>query len=148
MSEALDPVAFAAKFNLWKRGTMLEAHGTRFLRAGEGQAVAQLDFKPELAQLTGRFHAGALIALADEAATAAALWEVDPSGELDPQRFPLTFQLSANLLRNTDRGTLTAEAQLVHRGRTTLVAQVRVSDDQGRLLALVTATLLVPQAGR
>ena len=58
--------------------------------------------------------------------------------------FPLTLQLSVNLIRNTDRGVLTAEAEIVHRGRTTLIVDVRVTDDQGKLVAKLTATLLAP----
>ena len=144
MQAPLDPTAFAAKFNEWKRGTMIEAHGTHFITAGEGRAVAQLDFKPALAQLTGLFHAGAIIALADETATAAAMWETNPTGELTPELFPLTLQLSVNLLRNTNRGTLTAEALVVHRGRTTIVVEVKVTDAQARLIAALVATLLAP----
>lgn len=140
----LDPAAFARKLNEWARGTMIGAHGTRFLSAGEGRARSELAFKPELTQLTGRFHAGAIIAFADETATAAAMWETNPTGELRPELFPLTVQLSANLVGNADRGTLTAEAAIVHRGRTTLVVQVTVRDDRGKLVALVTATQLAP----
>jgi uncharacterized protein (TIGR00369 family) len=144
MQAPLDPAAFAAKFNEWKRGTMIEAHGTHFITAGQGRAVAQLDFKPALTQLTGLFHAGAIIALADETATAAAMWETNPTGELRPELFPLTLQLSVNLLRNTNRGTLTAEALVVHRGRTTIVVEVKVTDAQERLIAALVATLLAP----
>jgi uncharacterized protein (TIGR00369 family) len=137
-------MAFAAKFNDWKRGTMIEAHGTRFITAGQGRAVSQLAFKPELTQLTGLFHAGAIIALADETATAAAMWETNPTGEFTPELFPLTLQLSVNLIRNTNRGILTAEAQIVHRGRTTIVVEVKVTDEQARLVATLVATLLAP----
>lgn len=37
------PDEFARKINEWARATMIESHGTRFLTAGEGRAVAQLD---------------------------------------------------------------------------------------------------------
>ena len=144
MPTPLDPAAFAAKFNEWKHGTMIASHGTHFLTAGQGRAVAQLPFKPALSQLTGLFHAGAIIALADETATAAAMWELNPTGELTPELFPLTLQLSVNLIRNTNHGTLTAEAQVMHRGRTTIVVDVKVTDDQQRLIAAVVATLLAP----
>jgi len=143
----MTPEAYAARIGEWARGTMIERHGTRFVSAGQGRAVARLDFARELSQLTGLFHAGAIVALADETATAAAMWETNPTAEFRPERFPLTLQLSVNLIRNTDRGTLTAEAEIVHRGRTTLVVDVRVTDDRQRLVAKLTATLLVPGTG-
>jgi 1,4-dihydroxy-2-naphthoyl-CoA hydrolase len=140
----MTPEEFAQKINEWARGTMIADHGTRFLSVGEGRARTQLAFKPTLTQLTGLFHAGAIIALADETATAAAMWETNPTGEFRPELFPLTLQLSVNLIRNTNRGILTAEAEVVHRGRTTLVVDTRVVDDHGKLVAKVTATLLAP----
>jgi uncharacterized protein (TIGR00369 family) len=85
--------------------------------------VARLDFKPERTQLAGLFHAGAIIALADETATAAAMGEIDPTGEFRPELFPLTLQMSANVIRNTNQGTLVAEAEAVHRGRMIMPAE-------------------------
>ncbi|PYN75471.1 MAG: hypothetical protein DMD96_27890 [Candidatus Rokuibacteriota bacterium] len=143
---AVTPEEFLKKLSAWARGTMIESHGTRFVSVGPGRAVAELDFKPTLAQLTGRFHAGAIVAFADETATCAAMWETNPSGVLRPELFPLTLQLSVNLIRNTDQGTLTAEAQIVHRGRTTLVVEVQVFDDRRRLIAKLAATQLAPAA--
>ena len=140
----MTPEEFAQQINGWARGTMIENHGTRFISAGEGRAMTQLVFKPSLTQLTGLFHAGAIIAVADEAATAAAMWETNPTAEFRPELFPLTLQLSVNLLRNTNQGTLTAEAEVIHRGHTTLVVDVRVRDEQQKLIAKLTATLLKP----
>ena len=143
----ITPDEFVRKLNTeWSRGTMIESHGTRFVSVGPQRAVARLDFKPSLTQLTGLFHAGAIIAFADETATAAAMWETNPSGELRPELFPLTLQLSANLIRNTKRGTLTAEAEIVHRGCTTLIVEVTVLDDERRLIARLVATQLAPAA--
>lgn len=126
-------------------GTMLASHGTRFLEVSPDRALLTLDHKPELTQLTGLFHAGAIIALADEACTALAAAHTMREG-WDPKRFPLTVQLSANLIGNTDRGRIVAEAVPLHRGRTTAVVQSTVKDDAGRLLAAVTATLVLPSA--
>src|SRR5713226_2891569 len=123
--------------------TMLAFNGTRFVQVSAERAVLELDFKPELTQMTGLFHAGAIISLADEACTALASAHAMTDG-WDPTRFPLTVQLSANLMRNTSRGRLVAEARAVHKGRTTVVVQSTVKDDTGRLLATVTATQIVP----
>jgi 1,4-dihydroxy-2-naphthoyl-CoA hydrolase len=136
---------WAEEFNQRIGGTMIASHGTRFLRVSAERAVLELDFKPELTQMTGLFHAGAIISLADEACTALASAHTMGHGGWDPERFPLTVQLSANLIRNGSRGTLTAEALPIHKGRTTAVIQSTVKDDQGRLLATVTATQILPR---
>ena len=59
---------------------------------------------------------------------------------------PLTPQLSVNLIRNTGPGTLTGEAHIGHRGRTTLVVEVDVFDDRRRLIAKLATTQLAPAA--
>lgn len=144
---SMTPEEYARKITEWGRSTMIGSHGTRFVSAGQGRARAELDFKPELTQLTGLFHAGAIVSFADEAATAAAMWETNPTAELRPELFPLTIQLSVNLVRSAKGGTLVAEAEIVHRGRTMFVVDVRVVDGEGRLVAKLTATQLVPGAG-
>jgi uncharacterized protein (TIGR00369 family) len=135
---------WAEEFNRRSAGTMLAAHGTRFVDVSGERAVLELRFKPELTQLTGLFHAGAIISLADEACTSLAAAHAMGEGGWDPARFPLTVQLSANLIRNTNRGKITAEAIPIHKGRTTVVVQSTVKDEEGRLLAVVTATQIVP----
>lgn len=47
LTATMKPAEFAEKVNEWARGTIIASHGTRFVAAGEGRAVARLDFKPE-----------------------------------------------------------------------------------------------------
>jgi len=142
-SEPLDPKIAAQRLNARAKGTNVEARGTRFLEISTDRAIAELPFRRDLAQLTGLFHGGVILSLADETATACALATVMPDDEWDPEKFPLTIQLSANLIRNTNAGKLIAEAIPLHKGRTSMVLQTTVRDDQGRVIAIVTATLLV-----
>ena len=135
---------WASEFTARIAGTMIAAHETRFVEITAERAVLELDFKPGLSQMTGVFHAGAIISLADEACTALAAAHAMGDGGWNPARFPLTVQLSANLLRNTNRGTLRAEATAVHKGRTTVVVKSTVTDSEGRLIATVTTTHIVP----
>lgn len=138
-----DPQTAAERLNKRAKGTNIEARGTRFLEVSGERAVAELAFRPDLAQLTGVFHAGVILSLADEAATACSMHAVMPDGTWDPGKFPLTIQLSANLLRNTNAGKLIAEAVPLHQGRTSMVIQATVRDEAGRVVAVVTATQLV-----
>jgi 1,4-dihydroxy-2-naphthoyl-CoA hydrolase len=142
-AHAIDPKIAAQRLNERAQGTNIAARGTRFVEVSAERAVAELAFRPDLAQLTGLFHGGVILSLADETATACALATVMPDGVWDPAKFPLTIQLSANLIRNTDTGKLIAEAIPVHRGRTSMVMQTTVRDEQRRVMAVVTATLLI-----
>lgn len=117
--------------------------GIRVVEATAERAVAEMDFRPEVQQLTGLFHTGAILSLADSAATLGSMRVVDPSGEMPAGRFPLAVQLSANLISNTGSGTITAEARPLHRGRTMIVMETEVRDATGRKLAVVTTTHLV-----
>jgi len=141
--DPIDPKTAAERLNERAKGTNVEARGTRFLEVSAERAVAELAFRPDLAQLTGLFHGGVILSLADETATACSVASVMPDGTWDPAKFPLTIQLSANLIRNTNTGKLIAEAVPLHRGRTSMVIQTTVRDEQGRVMALITATLLV-----
>jgi uncharacterized protein (TIGR00369 family) len=138
---------WAAEFNRRAAGSMIADHGTNFRTVTAERTVLELAFKPSLTQLTGIFHAGAIIALADEACTALAAAHAMREGGWDAAKFPLTVQLSANLIRNTNRGTITAEATPLHRGRTTAVVRTEVRDQDAKLLAVITATLVLPSAG-
>lgn len=141
--DPMDPKIAAERLNERAKGTNVEARGTHFLEVSAERAVAELAFRPDLAQLTGLFHGGVILSLADETATACSVASVMPDGAWDPAKFPLTIQLSANLIRNTNTGKLIAEAVPLHRGRTSMVMQTTVRDEQGRVMAVITATLLV-----
>lgn len=105
-----------------------------------GRCVATIEVRRDLTQPLGVLHGGAIVALADTTATYAASTVTDPDATLAAETFPLTIQMSVNLLRNTDHGTITAEARVVHGGRSTQVISTEVRDDRGRLLAVVTTT--------
>ncbi|MGH8013173.1 MAG: PaaI family thioesterase [Candidatus Binataceae bacterium] len=118
--------------------------GISLLSAGGGRACAKLNISPAVMQPTGLYHAGAIVSLADTTATSACLAETNPNGEPRADLFPLAIQISSNLVRNTNEGGLTADAEIIHRGRTTMVVNVRVADERGRLVANTVVTLLAP----
>lgn len=117
--------------------------GIRQIVADAEHTVCELDFRPELQQLTGVFHTGAILALADSTATWGAMRANQPDGQVAAEQFPLAVQLSVSLLRNTGEGTITAEARPIHRGRTMIVMETEVRDSRDRRLAVVTTTHLI-----
>src|SRR5438093_7955656 len=88
------------------RGTFIELVGLRLLEATGERAVAEMPFAPQLQQLTGVFHAGALITLADTTATVACMYWSNGTPDGSAEQFPFTIQLSTNFIRNTNQGTV------------------------------------------
>jgi 1,4-dihydroxy-2-naphthoyl-CoA hydrolase len=80
----------------------------------------------------GVLHGGYLMTLADAAAATLAYLN------LPPGTTTATIEAKTNFLAAVREGTVTARAELVHAGRRTIVVQVDVTDDDGRL---VTRTL-------
>ncbi len=130
----------------WKRGlaesggNVILALGLRPIEATDEHVKMEMPYGPNVRQGTGVFAAGALIQLADVAATMVCFRAIDPTGERDDVPFPLSVQISSNLLRNTDKGTATTTSRIVHKGRTMMVVGSDIHDDDGRLLATVTTT--------
>jgi len=125
-------------------GTLIETLGIQLTAAEGGRASGEMEFRPELRQLTGLFHAGAILSLADTVATSAAISALSADGDLDLKLFPLAIQISANLIGNARKGKLLAEARTIHAGRSTIVVETRVTDSLGKSVAVTTTTLLVP----
>ncbi|MDP2674729.1 MAG: PaaI family thioesterase [Dehalococcoidia bacterium] len=136
-------------FEDWKRrlgesgGNIILALGLRPMEESAERVVMEMPYGPNVRQGTGVFAAGALIQLADVAATMACFHAMDPSRTRTDLPFPLAVQISANLMRNTDNGKAIAEAKVVHKGRTMMVVESSVRDDDGRLLAKVNSTHIV-----
>ena len=137
----------------WKRGldesggNVILALGLRPLEADEHHAVMEMPHGPNVRQGTGVFATGALIQLADVAATMVCFRAMDPTRGDPSTPFPVAVQVSANLLRNTDRGKAIAESRVVHKGRTIMVVESKVRDEEGLLLAIVNSTHFVGRRG-
>jgi hypothetical protein len=58
--DPMDPKIAAERLNERAKGTNVEARGTRFVEVSAERTVAELAFRPDLAQLTGLFHGGTL----------------------------------------------------------------------------------------
>ncbi len=138
-------------FESWQQGleesggNVILALGLRPIEASGERVVMEMPMGPNVRQGTGVFAAGALIQLADVAATMVCQRAIDPNRERDDLPFPLSVQISSNLLRNTSNGKATTTSRLVHKGRTMIVVGSDIHDDDGRLLATVTSTHVMLQ---
>jgi uncharacterized protein (TIGR00369 family) len=120
-------------------GNIIAAMRMRMVEESAERVVMEMPISGGVIQGTGVFAAGALMQLADVAATVICQRASGSTPE-DPKPFPLSVQISMNLLRNVDRGKVISESRIVHGGRTLTVVESKVRDEAGRLLCVVTST--------
>jgi uncharacterized protein (TIGR00369 family) len=131
-------------------GNVIAYHRMRIVEDGDDYQIMEMDYHPGARQGTGVYASGIMMQLADVAATGVCFGHMRknaPEGTTDFP-FPLAVQISVNLFRNTDHGKIRAEARLTHGGRMMMVVDSTVKDEDGRLLAKVTTTHLVPPQRR
>lgn len=117
-----------------------EAIGIEAYEAGREWARARVSVTDRVRQEHGVVHGGAYSALAESICSRATSATVRPARALGQSN-------SASFLRPISAGHLNAEARARHRGRTTWLWDVEVTDDEGRLCALVRVTIAVRDAG-
>jgi uncharacterized protein (TIGR00369 family) len=115
--------------------------GIELESAGPERVVGRLAWREELCTTGGILHGGALMALADTLGGVCAFLNL-PAGA-----GTATISSSTNMLRAVRSGTVTATATPLHAGRSVIVVQTELRDDDGRLVAQVTQAQAV-LAGR
>jgi uncharacterized protein (TIGR00369 family) len=113
-------------------------YGLQVLSVGDEEARARVAVRPELLQPAGLVHGGVFASIA-ESLTSMATWFAVREEGLVAQG--LSNQTS--FLRPVVEGSIHAVARRRHRGRTTWVWEVDITDDEDRLCALVRMTVAV-----
>ncbi len=117
-------------------------YGLEVLSLSEEEVRAQVAVRDELKQPAGLVHGGVFASIAESVASMATWMAVHPQGKTAQG---LSNQTS--FLRPILEGTIHAVARRRHAGRTTWIWEVDITDDRGRLCALVRMTVAVRDAG-
>jgi uncharacterized protein (TIGR00369 family) len=114
--------------------------GGKIVEVSRDRVVAEVVVREDLTNRNGALHGGAVMAIADNLGGTATFINL-PAGA-----GTTTIESKTNFFAAIPLGdTLRAECTPLHRGRTTMVWQTRITRSDGRLAALVTQTQLVMQ---
>jgi 1,4-dihydroxy-2-naphthoyl-CoA hydrolase len=116
-------------------------YGLEIHAISEDEVTAEVPVRDELKQPAGLVHGGVFASIA-ESITSIGTWLAVRDDGYSAQG--LSNQTS--FLRPILDGTIHAVARRRHRGRTTWVWEVEISDDQQRLCALVRMTIAIRPA--
>lgn len=109
----------------------------KITEVGEGRVAMRMPVDRRYANPIGTLHGGILCDLADAAMGTAF------ATTCDTEESYTTVELKCNYLRPVWESVLTATAWVVSRGKTIGLAECEVRDEQNRLIAKLSSTLMV-----
>lgn len=113
-------------------------YGLEISEISDGVVRGSVQVRDELKQPTGLVHGGVYASIAESLATNGTAAMVVPEGNA-----AMGLSNQTSFLRPVTQGTISAVARARHRGRTTWVWEVELSDDDGRLCAITRVTVAV-----
>jgi 1,4-dihydroxy-2-naphthoyl-CoA hydrolase len=113
-------------------------YGLEIVEISDGLVRGRVPVREELKQPAGLVHGGVYAAVAESLATNGTALAVHGDGNT-----AMGLSNQTSFLRPITEGQITATARPRHRGRTTWVWEVELTDDQDRLCALTRVTVAV-----
>jgi 1,4-dihydroxy-2-naphthoyl-CoA hydrolase len=116
-------------------------YGLEIVEASDELVRGRVPVREEVTQPVGIVHGGVYAAIAEGLASVGTNHGVAAEGNLG-----LGMSNQSSFLRPVGSGTIHATARPRHRGRTTWIWDVELTDDEGRLCALSRVTVAVRSA--
>ncbi len=128
------------EINNFCQNTLISNLEITFTEIGTSHLVAQMPVSPKTCQPMGILHGGASLALAETVASAGSFLLADPT------KFDVYgLQVTGNHIATASKGMVTAKAEIIHKGQTTHVWNVNISDDDGKLISTARVTNIVKE---
>ena len=123
--------------NAYTKNTLMETLDISYVDVGEDFLTAKMPVTPKIHQPDGVLHGGAMVALAESVGSAACFVF------LDTRNFIIRgLEISANHVRSLKDGDVFATATFIHKGRTTQLWDIKLTDVDGRLISAVKLTTI------
>lgn len=119
-------------------GTLLAALDMEVIQADPQRVVMRMPVGPKTIQPMGWLHGGASVALAESAASLGTLLNISPEAQV-----AAGLEINANHLRPATGGNVIATASWIHKGKSTMVWDIRIRDDQDRLICVARCTMAI-----
>ncbi len=130
-----------AKCNAASKNTLMETLNIEVIDYGFDFLTARMPVNSKVFQPDGVLHGGATVALAESVGSFAAHIFVDTEAF-----FVRGIEISANHIRSIKEGYVYAKATFLHKGRTTQLLDIKVTDDHDNLISVCRlSTISLPK---
>lgn len=130
-----------AKCNSASKNTLMETLRIEVIDYGFDFLTARMPVNSKVYQPDGVLHGGATVALAESVGSFAAHIFIDTEAF-----FVRGIEISANHIRSVKEGFVYAKATFLHKGRTTQLLDIKVTDDNDNLISVCKlSTISLPK---
>jgi len=126
------------KLNAINKNTLMETLEITYTEVGDDFLVATMPVNSRVHQPMGLLHGGASVALAESVGSAASYYFLDHE-----KQEVRGLEINANHVRSIREGTVKATARMLHKGRTTLLWEIKIEDEEGRLISICKLTCII-----
>ena len=134
----MDKKILLEKLNSVGTNTLMETLDIKFIDVEEDKVVATMPVTTKVHQPDGVLHGGATVALAETVGSYASYLSVDKDTQMIRG-----VEISANHLRSIKEGLVIATAKPIHKGRTTQLWEIRIVDEQDKLISICKLMTMV-----
>jgi len=130
-----------AQANAASKNTLMETLKIEMIDYGEDFLIAKMPVNSRVHQPDGVLHGGATAALAESVGSFASHIFLDTEAY-----FVRGIEITANHLKSIREGFVYAKATFIHKGRTTQLLDIRVTDEAGNLISVCKlSTITLPK---
>ncbi len=120
------------------QGTLVEVLGIEIKEMTPERVVATMPVNKTVHQPFGLLHGGASVVLAETVASMGTWSAIDQENEM-----AVGLEINANHVRPKRDGLVTAVATPLHKGRTTMVWDIKITDEEDKLICVSRCTVAI-----
>jgi len=134
----LNPSLKVADLHSFGKDTMNHLLGIVFTEVGADFLRASMPVDNRTRQAYGILHGGASVTLAETIGSVASAMVLDPE-----HFFCVGLEINANHIRSVSEGYVTATASPIHLGKATHVWDIRINEQNGKLVCVSRLTVAI-----
>ncbi|MDE3743399.1 PaaI family thioesterase [Maribacter polysaccharolyticus] len=123
--------------NASSKNTLMQTLDIEYVEIGENFLVGKMPVTPKVHQPDGVLHGGAMVALAESVGSMASYIFMDAQ-----KYFVRGIEISANHVKSIKSGEVFAKAIILHKGRTTQLWDIKITDAEGQLISICKLTTI------
>ena len=124
--------------NSTNRNTLEKTLDIEFVEIGDDFLVAKMPVTPKVHQPDGVLHGGATAALAESVGSSASYFSINRD-----KKIVRGIVISANHVKAISQGFVYAKASPIHKGRTTQLWKIEITDEKNKLISHCKLSTLI-----